>query len=128
MSEQGQKIIALDAERMQAMVEKDLAKLSDMLCNNMFYNHFNLRVDTKQGFLDSIKMDTVIYKSIAPSEVNAIDLGDVVVLTGVADFDIEAKRADQVIQVQVKLRFTDIYQNQGGTWRMVAWHSTRFPD
>ena len=94
----------------------------------MFYNHFNLRVDNKRELLNSIKTGAVVYKSIKPSVVTAMDLGNVVVLTGISDFDIEAKRADQEIRIQVKLRFTDIYQNQNGTWRMVAWHSTRFPN
>ena len=26
------------------------------------------------------------------------------------------------------VRFTDVYQNQNGTWRMVAWQSTKLPD
>jgi hypothetical protein len=26
------------------------------------------------------------------------------------------------------VRFTDVWQNQGGTWRMVTWQSTRLAD
>ena len=27
-----------------------------------------------------------------------------------------------------KVRFTDVWENQGGTWRMVTWQSTRLAD
>jgi len=26
------------------------------------------------------------------------------------------------------VRFTDVYENQNGTWRMVTWQSTKIPD
>jgi hypothetical protein len=56
--------------------------------------------------------------------VKALDLGDSVVLTGNARISVTANGEPRSFGV----RFTDVYQNQNGTWRMVAWQSTKTPD
>ena len=65
-----------------------------------------------------------VYKACTPSDVEALDLGDSVVLTGRADIMVEAHGNPNSFSV----RFTDVWQNQDGTWRMVAWQSTKLPD
>jgi hypothetical protein len=27
-----------------------------------------------------------------------------------------------------RVRFTDVYENQNGTWRMITWQSTKLPE
>ena len=65
-----------------------------------------------------------VYKACTPSDVEALNLGDAVVLTGRADITVEAHGNPNSFSV----RFTDVWQNQDGTWRMVAWQSTKLPD
>ena len=67
--------------------------------------------------------DTV-YKSVVPSKVDAQDLGDVVVLTGEAQIQVDIHGNS----LDFGVRFTDVYQNQDGSWRMVAWQSTKLPE
>ena len=43
MSENGDRIIALDKERMQAMADKDIAKLNNLLCEGLIYTHSSER-------------------------------------------------------------------------------------
>jgi len=45
------------------------------------------------------------------------------VLTGSAQISVVANGTPNSFGV----RFTDVYQNQDGTWRMVAWQSTKTP-
>ena len=118
MSENGDRIIALDKERMQAMADKDIAKLYNMLCKDLIYTHSTARLDTKQSLIGNMESGATVYTSVEPSDVEAQDLGDAGVLTGVAN---GTPRSFGV-------RFTDVYQNQDGTWRMVAWQSTKLPD
>jgi uncharacterized protein (TIGR02246 family) len=124
MSENGDRIIALDRERMQAMADKDIAKLNNLLCKDLIYTHSSSRLDTKESLIENMETGSTVYTAVEPSEVRAQDLGDAVVLTGVAQISIDKDGALSTFGV----RFTDVYQNQDGTWRMVAWQSTRLPD
>ena len=123
MSENGDRIIALDKERMQAMADKDVAKLKNMICKDLVYTHSSARLDTKDSLIGAMESGATVYTSVVPSDVTAQDLGDVVVLTGAAQISVVSGGNPNSFGV----RFTDVYQNQNGTWRMVAWQSTKTP-
>ena len=53
----------------------------------------------------------------------AQDLGDTVVLTGVAQIKVVANGTPNAFGV----RFTDVYAKRDGRWQMVTWQSTRLP-
>jgi Domain of unknown function (DUF4440) len=116
-------VIELDRKRMQAMSDKDLATLDELLADDLIYTHSSARVDSKQSLIANMKSGATVYSSIEPSEVKAQDLGDAVVLTGVAWI----KVASQGKQLDFGVRFTDAYAKRGGRWQMVAWQSTRLP-
>jgi ketosteroid isomerase-like protein len=116
-------VLELDRKRMQAMSDKDLATLDSLLADDLIYTHSSARVDSKQSLIANMKSGATVYSSIEPSEVKAQDLGDAVVLTGVAWI----KVASQGKQLDFGVRFTDAYAKRGGRWQMVAWQSTRLP-
>lgn len=124
MASNSEMIIELDKKRMQAMSEKDLATLEALLADDLIYTHSSARVDSKQSLIANMKSGTTVYSSIEPSEVKAQDLGDTVVLTGVAWI----KVASQGRQLEVGVRFTDAYAKRSGRWQMVVWQSTRLPE
>ena len=123
MSDNGAAIIALDKERMQAMADKDIAKLKNMLCKGLIYTHSSARMDTKDSLIGNMESGATVYTSVVPSDVVAQDLGDAVVLTGVAQISVVSGGKPNSFGV----RFTDVYQNQNGTWRMITWQSTKLP-
>jgi ketosteroid isomerase-like protein len=84
MSNNGQKIIELDKKRMAAMSKKDIATLNALLSDDLVYTHSSARLDTKQSLIGAMESGATVYTSVEPSEVKAQDLGDAVVLTGVA--------------------------------------------
>ena len=124
MAGNGEMIIELDRKRMTAMAQKDTAALKNMLCKGLVYTHSSGRQDTKQSLIEGIESGTTVYTSLVPSEVKAQDFGNVVVLTGVAAISVNSKGTPNSFRV----RFTDVYENQNGTWRMVNWQSTKLPD
>jgi len=124
MSGNGDFIIARDKERMQAMADKDVGKLRNMLCKQLVYTHSSARLDTKDSLIGNMESGATVYKSVEPSNVSAIDMGNSVVLTGKAQITVEANGKPNSFGV----RFTDVWENQDGTWRMVAWQSTKTPD
>ena len=119
-----QMIIELDKKRMTAMAQKDIAGLKNMLCKGLVYTHSSGRQDTKQSLIEGMEAGTTVYTSMVPSDVKAQDLGNAVVLTGVAAISVNSKGKSNSFRV----RFTDVYENQNGTWRMVTWQSTKIPD
>jgi ketosteroid isomerase-like protein len=124
MSGNGEMIIALDKERMQAMADKDVDKLRQLLCKGLVYTHSSARLDTKESIIGAMESGATVYTSVVPLNVEAQDLGDVVVLTGNAQIKVTTGGND----LDFGVRFTDVYQNQDGSWRMVAWQSTKTPE
>ena len=123
MSANGDMIIARDRERMQAMADKDIGKLKGMLCKDLIYCHSSARLDTRDSLIGNMESGATVYTAVVPSDVVAQDLGGSVVLTGTARIEVVSGGKPNAFGV----RFTDVWQNQDGTWRMVAWQSTRLP-
>jgi ketosteroid isomerase-like protein len=121
MAGNAQKIIELDRQRMSAMAKKDVATLTKILSDDLIYTHSSARMDTKQSLIGAMESGATVYTSVVPSDVVAQDLGDAVVLTGVAAISVNSGGNANSFRV----RFTDVYANKGGQWQMITWQSTR---
>ena len=121
MAGNAQKIIDLDRQRMTAMAKKDVAALTKILSEDLIYTHSSARMDTKKSLIGAMESGATVYTSVEPSDVVAQDLGDAVVLTGVAAISVNSDGSPNSFRV----RFTDVYANQGGQWQMVTWQSTK---
>jgi len=117
-------IIDLDKKRMQAMATKDIVALDALLADDLVYTHSSARLDTKQSLIANMKSGATVYSAVEPSEVRAQDLGDAVILTGVARIKVSSNGND----LDFRVRFTDAFAKRSGRWQMVAWQSTRLPD
>jgi len=117
-------VIDLDKKRMLAMATKDIATLDALLADDLVYTHSSARLDTKQSLIANMKSGATVYSLVDPSEVRAQDVGDAVILTGVARIKVSSNGND----LDFRVRFTDAYAKRSGRWQMVAWQSTRLPD
>ncbi len=124
MAGNGAEIIALDKKRMEAMAAKDYATLEAVIADDLIYCHSSARLDTKQSLIGNMKSGSTVYTSVVPSEVKAQDLGDAVVLTGIARINVVSGGKPLAFGV----RFTDVYAKRGGKWQMVVWQSTKVPE
>ena len=124
MSATGDKVIALDKARMDAMAARDYAALNDLIADDLIYTHSSARMDTKASLIGNMQAGSTVYVSVVPSDVVAQDLGDSVVLTGVARIGVNSGGKPNSFGV----RFTDVYANRGGRWQMVTWQSTKLPE
>ena len=124
MAGNGGTVIALDAKRMAAMAEKDLAALNALIADDLIYTHSSARLDTKQTLIGAMESGATVYTSVVPSDVVAQDLGDAVVLTGVAAIGVMSGGKPNSFRV----RFIDVYAKRAGGWQMVTWQSTRLAD
>jgi ketosteroid isomerase-like protein len=123
MAGNGQTVIDLDRKRMQAMAAKDVATLEALIADDLIYTHSSARLDTKRSLIDNMKSGSTVYSAVEPSDVKAQDLGDTVVLTGIA----QIKVASNGNQMAFGVRFTDVYAKRDGRWQMVTWQSTKLP-
>jgi ketosteroid isomerase-like protein len=121
MAGNGQKIIELDRRRMAAMAEKDVAALNALLADDLIYTHSSARMDTKKSLIGAMESGATVYTAVEPSEVVAQDLGDAVVLTGIAAISVNSGGNANSFRV----RFTDVYAAKGDQWQMVTWQSTK---
>jgi ketosteroid isomerase-like protein len=124
MAGNGQRVIELDKQRMDAMAKKDLAALNTLISDDLVYTHSSARLDTKQTLIGNMESGSTVYTSVVPSDVKAQDLGDTVVLTGSCKISVMSQGRPNSFGV----RFTDVWANKGGQWQMVTWQSTRTPD
>src|SRR5256886_103135 len=104
MADNRQMIIDLDKKRMHAMAQKDIATLNALLSDDLIYTHSTARLDTKQSLIRAMESGTTVYTAVEPSDVQAQDLGDAVVLTGVARISVMARGNPNSFSV----RFTDV--------------------
>ena len=123
MAGNGQTVIDLDRKRMQAMCAKDITTLEQIIADDLIYTHSSARLDTKQSLIVGMTSGSTVYTGCEPSDVKAQDLGDTVVLTGVARIKVTVSGTPNAFGV----RFTDVYAKRGGRWQMVTWQSTRLP-
>ena len=121
MADNGKAIIELDRKRMQAMAAKDYKFLGEVLADDLIYTHSSARLDTKASLIGNMQSGSTVYTSVEPSDVKAQDLGDTVVLTGVAQIKVVSGGKPNAFGV----RFTDVYAKRAGKWQMVTWQSTK---
>ena len=123
MAGNAQAVIDLDRKRMLAMALKDVATLESLLADDLIYTHSSARLDTKRSLIEGMTSGKTVYTAVEPSDVKAQDLGDTVVLTGIAQIKVTVNGAPNAFGV----RFTDVYARRDGRWQMVTWQSTRLP-
>ena len=124
MAGNGEAVIALDKQRMDAMAKKDLAALRTLIADDLIYTHSSARLDTKKTLIGAMESGSTVYTSVVPSDVVAQDLGDTVVLTGVAAIGVLSGGKPNAFRV----RFIDVWAKRAAGWQMVTWQSTKLAD
>jgi ketosteroid isomerase-like protein len=124
MAGNGNRVIALDAQRMTAMSQGDIGTLNALIADELVYTHSSARLDTKKSLIENMQTGKTAYTAVVPSDVKAQDCGDTVVLTGVARISVNSGGN----AMNFGVRFTDVWVNKGGNWQMVVWQSTKLPE
>lgn len=114
----------VEDRRLQAMMQRDFAALESLLADDLTYTHTNGRVDGKSELLSAMQAGALIYESIELLEARVRVYEATAVVTGTASMQVKAGNQ----QISFQARFTDVYVNQSGLWKMVAWQSTRIPE
>jgi hypothetical protein len=97
--------------------------LARYLADDLVYTHSTAVVDSKATYIESLRSGKVHYKHTVRSDVRVIPYGCTAVMTGRGDFKVAVDGKD----IEVALRFTNVWVMNDEGWQMVAWEATRIP-
>jgi len=122
--EDAEAVLKAQDQRWALTAGGDLDELDAMLTHDMTYTHSSAAMDTKASFLESLRSGRVLYVSMEPEGERSVRIyGDAGVVQGVAHVLVKVPDRD----IDVRLRFTELFVKQDGAWKMALWHSTKVP-
>ena len=103
-----------------AVIAGDTAAVDALSTDELRYVHSSGHVDTKATYLPAIVDGTFDYRASTRSEEEGWLVGGAVLLTGQAVTDVVVRGRP----VQLDVRYTTVWVQDGASWRMLAWQST----
>ena len=120
-----QAVLAAQDKRIALTVAGDLAGLGAAMTDDLTWTHSNANVETKAEFLEAIRSGKYRYKSMTFDDRRVRLHGDATaIVSGTCRVQVTSGGRD----LDIKLRFTELYVKQAGAWKMALWQSTRVPD
>ncbi len=120
-----QAVLQAEKDRFAAMIKGDRPALEKLLADDLTYTHSSALFESKEQFIKSVTSGNIDYVSIEPSEADwkVRVNGATAIVNGVAAVNV----IDTGKDLKIKIRYTTIHTNRGGTWQLQAWQATRFP-
>lgn len=120
-----QAVLAVQDQRIALTVAGDVAGLAAAMSDDLSYTHSNGNVETRAEFLEAIRSGKSRYESVAFDDRRVRLHGDATaIVSGTCRVQVTSAGRD----IDIRLRFTELYVKQAGAWKMALWHSTRVPD
>lgn len=116
-----QEILQTQKKRFALTVDGDLQALSQVLADDLRYTHSNGKMDNKEEYLKTMSSGKTNYNLIEPEDVKVQVYDNTGVVTGRAHVMVYSEGKD----LDLQLRFTEVYVKKKGKWQLAAWQSTR---
>lgn len=113
-------ILKLEKARCDAMIGADVSILSNLFADDMVWIHASAKTDGKAGVMNTIGSGKTKYLEINNSEQNVRFYGDVAIVGGIADMQLEI--AGEIRNL--KNRFTISWMKDASGWKVINWQST----
>jgi len=113
----------LEQERFAAYVQGDVATLDRIFSDDLVYFHSNGLSDPKSGVLQSFASGELKISRFEAEDLQVREIGNVMVATGLVHVELVNKGNP----AKFDIRFSAIYANQGGQWRLVHVQNARMP-
>jgi hypothetical protein len=114
----------LEAKRIAAMVNRDVATLGELLADDLSYTHSGGLTETKAQFIalvrDSEPKHNYLGVDFASADVVPMPGGTAAMVRGRATIRLKDIAPYAVL-------FLDVWALRNGAWQMVAWQATRVP-
>ncbi len=115
-------VLDLEKKRFKAMSERNVEQLDQLISDDLYYIHSNGKVDTKDDLIGSIKDGSSNYGKIIIEETKTRIYGDAAIINGVCSYE---RNNDDGSPNNLQLKYTSVYANSGGNWKLVSWQSFR---
>jgi ketosteroid isomerase-like protein len=113
----------LEQERFAAYVQGDVAALDRIFADDLVYFHSNGLSDPKSGVLQSFSSGDLKISRFEGEDLQVREIGNVMVATGLVHVELVNKGN----AAKFDIRYSAIYANQGGKWRLVHIQNARMP-
>lgn len=124
-SDAEQAVLAAQDRRIALLNASDVPGLSALMTDDLSWTHSNALVETKAQFIEAVRSGKYKYKSTTFEDRRVRLHGDAAgIVSGTVRVLVTADGRD----IDIRLRFTELYVKQGGAWKMALWQSTRVPD
>ena len=117
-------VLAAQDKRVALTIAADVTALGAMMTDDLTYTHSSAIVDSKAEFLEAIRSGKYKYKSMTFEDRRVRFHGDVAIVSGTTHVLVTSSGKD----LDIRLRFTELYAKEAGAWKMALWHSARLPD
>ena len=118
-----EEILTLQDRRFAAAVEEDFKALDALVHDELVYTHSHGGGDTKASWIETMRLRKTRYRKVTCSERKARRYGDVALITGRADFEVESSGQPR----SLRLVFLEAWAKTPQGWKFVAWQSTPRP-
>ncbi len=112
---------SIERLRFEAMVKKDFAYLDKVLSEDLIYTHSNGLTETKGEHIGNIQSGKLVYKSIQPEDITILIYKKSAVINGHIKVSVLLEGRD----IDIRLRYLNMYVKRKGQWQLVAWQSSR---
>jgi len=113
----------LEQERFAAYVQGDVAVLDRIFADDLVYFHSNGLSDPKSGVLQSFTSGDLKISRFEAEDLQVRQIGNVMVATGLVHVELVNKGT----AAKFDIRYSAVYANQGGKWRLVHVQNARMP-
>jgi hypothetical protein len=105
------------------MLKQDVTALDSLLDDDLTYVHTGGDLQTKSQFIETIRSGSLVYESIAPSEVQVHVHDGLAIATGQSAMRVRSASANAAASFGI--RFTEAFVRRDGRWLLTAWEATR---
>jgi len=113
----------LEQERFTAYVQGDVAVLDRIFADDLVYFHSNGLSDPKSGVLQSFASGDLKISRFEAEDLQVREIGNVMVATGLVHVELVNKGTP----AKFDIRYSAIYANHAGQWRLVHIQNARMP-
>jgi hypothetical protein len=115
-------LLAVQQERFEAAIFKDISKLEQMVAEEVRYCHTTGAVDTKASYLETVRTGGIGWLEVHPIGMEARIYGDVGIIAGEVKQKITVGGRAEPIDMHI--RTIDVYVKRGGRWQLTEFQAS----
>jgi ketosteroid isomerase-like protein len=116
-------ILQLEKDRFKAMINKDSMVMDRVFATDLLYIHSNGVQDSKETLIQNIMNDNVDYIAIDLTQADVRTANQLAWVHGAAK--IKVRNGKNNPEIELSIRYLDIYKREDGEWKLVAWQSAK---